>query len=121
MDELSRAQRQHVESVPNVPTAFSASADDIDARILNVVKKLLKGSSVHEPRDIYVGNLPAGINEYNLKTAFNRFGNVRQVKIMKHPDGTPKGYAFVVFHDSFAAKEAVKSGQSISILGQIVK
>jgi RNA recognition motif-containing protein len=60
---------------------------------------------------IYVGNLPYGVTEAELKEEFGRFGAIREVRIIKdRGTGLSKGFGFIEFErvgDAGAAIEAM--------------
>ncbi len=59
--------------------------------------------------NIYVGNLPYGATEDELKTAFAAFGEVSSVNlIMDKFSGQSKGFAFVEMADNASADAAIK-------------
>ncbi|HPD46193.1 MAG TPA: RNA-binding protein [Anaerohalosphaeraceae bacterium] len=58
--------------------------------------------------DIYVGNLPFDVTESQLQAAFEAYGQVRFVRIMKDRfSGNPLGFAFVSMPDDNEATRAV--------------
>lgn len=58
--------------------------------------------------NIYVGNLPFTISEDELREAFEAFGTVDSVAIIKDKDtGQSRGFAFVEMSDSREAKSAI--------------
>lgn len=75
--------------------------------IINMVlKKRRISGSIHN--QIYVGNLPYRVNEYDLKKFFEKFGQVIDARVVKHnKTGRSKGYAFVTFSDAKMAKRAL--------------
>lgn len=63
---------------------------------------------IGEQVQIYVGNLPYRINEYDLKNYFSQYGEITHVRIVKNSrTGRSKGYAFVSFITPKEAKKAL--------------
>lgn len=59
--------------------------------------------------NIYVGNLSQQTTEEDLKTAFEAFGKVASVNIIKEKfSGTSRGFGFVEIEDKASAKEAIE-------------
>ncbi len=59
--------------------------------------------------NIYVGNLAYGVQEDNLKTTFEEFGEVSSVRIISDKfTGRSKGFGFVEMEDSAAANQAIE-------------
>lgn len=58
--------------------------------------------------NIYVGNLPFGITEAELQTAFAAHGAVTQVKVITDQNtGRSRGFAFVEMDDDAEAQAAI--------------
>lgn len=64
---------------------------------------------------IYVGNLPYRISEFELKSSFSKYGRVMEVRIVKNSKtGRSRGYGFVTFKDNNEANNALAAnGQSL--------
>jgi RNA recognition motif-containing protein len=72
--------------------------------------------------NIYVGNLPYGISEDELKNAFAKFGSVTSVKIiMDKMTGRSKGFAFVEMANSSEGNQAIKSLNETELSGRSIK
>ena len=56
---------------------------------------------------LYVGMLAPYTSDDELIEVFGRFGNVKEIHIMRNSDGTTKGWGFVKFHKRDAANEAI--------------
>jgi RNA recognition motif-containing protein len=58
--------------------------------------------------NIYAGNLSQGVTEDDLKTAFEIYGKVETVNIIKDKDtGRSKGFGFVEMPDDTEARSAI--------------
>ena len=59
--------------------------------------------------NIYVGNLSYGVTEEDLKEAFESFGEVETVKIIKDRySGESKGFGFIEMPDKNEAQSAIE-------------
>ena len=59
--------------------------------------------------NLYVGNLPYGISETELKNLFTPFGEVKSVKIIKdNYSNQSKGFGFVEMENSSEGQAAIK-------------
>lgn len=68
-------------------------------------KKSSKGSSRVDPGVIYVGHLPRGLFEPQLKSYFEQFGKVLRLRLSRSKKtGGSKGYAFVEYDCDEVAK-----------------
>jgi len=72
--------------------------------------------------NIYVGNLPYGITEDDLKEAFASFGEVETVKIIKDRySGESKGFGFVEMPDRAGAEAAIDGLDGTELKGRTIK
>ena len=72
--------------------------------------------------DIYVGNLPYDTEESILRSAFEEFGTVDNVKIIiDHETGRSKGFAFVSMSDQEQAKKAIAELDGAEVNGRTIK
>lgn len=72
--------------------------------------------------NIYVGNLPYGITEDDLKTAFEAFGDVTSANVITDKfTGQSKGFGFVEMSDNSAADSAIKSLNDSEMGGRKIK
>lgn len=61
-------------------------------------------------KNIYVGNLDYGVNEDQLRTAFEAFGQVEKVTLIRDRDtGQPRGFGFVEMAGDAEADKAIQS------------
>ena len=66
--------------------------------------------------NIYVGNLSYGVDENQLKSLFEQYGEVSSVKIINDKfTGRSKGFGFVEMDDDNSGRQAIEemNGQSI--------
>ncbi|KAM7480507.1 hypothetical protein LguiA_028720 [Lonicera macranthoides] len=59
--------------------------------------------------NLYVKNLHVSIDDIKLEEIFSAFGRVTSVKVMRHNNGTSKGFGFVSISSPEAAKKAMDS------------
>jgi RNA recognition motif-containing protein len=72
--------------------------------------------------NIYVGNLSHEVTEEDLKGAFEAFGEVETVKIIKDYDtGRSKGFGFVEMSDNDTARSAIDGLNDKELKGRAVK
>jgi len=73
--------------------------------------------------NIYVGNLPLEVTEYELRQVFTIFGEVTSVKIMNNKyigSGQPWGYGYVQMASMVEGQAAVIGLQEKSLRGQVI-
>jgi RNA recognition motif-containing protein len=71
---------------------------------------------------LYVGNLSFNTNEETLQSAFSRFGEVSEVKIvMDRETGRSRGFAFVSMADSNGAKSAIAQMDGTMVDGRALR
>lgn len=95
--------------------AAQAKKDSEEEAALVVSKKSKKAASLvkkvaHESSNvIYLGHIPHGFYEKEMRVFFKQFGEVKKIKLFKsEKSGASKGYAFVEF-DSEDTAEVVAS------------
>ena len=71
--------------------------------------------------NIYVGNLSYDATEDDLREAFEEFGKVSSVAIIKDREtGRPRGFAFVEMPDGQEAKAAIEALNLKEIVGRSI-
>ncbi len=61
-------------------------------------------------KNIYVGNLDYGVNEDQLRAAFEAFGQVDKVTMIRDRDtGQPRGFGFVEMTSDAEAEKAIQA------------
>ena len=92
--------------------------------ILRIAKKR-GGKEQHYPENeqLYVGNLSYQVSNHQLKQLFSRYGEVETVRIIKHTKtGRSKGFAFVTYTNTKAAKKALgANGQDLRGRAMVVR
>ena len=69
--------------------------------------------------NIYVGNLSFDVKEENLQTAFEAFGKVNSVTIVRDKySGQPRGFGFVEMSDHNEALTAIANLNGKELLGR---
>jgi RNA recognition motif-containing protein len=58
---------------------------------------------------LFIGMLPKTVNEQDLHNMFISYGELREVHIIRGPEGSPKGCAFVKFVGRDAAIAAIEN------------
>lgn len=72
--------------------------------------------------NIYVGNLSYEVTEEDLQKAFEAFGQVESVKIIKdNYTGKSKGFGFVEMSDNADAQSAIDALNDKEIKGRSIK
>lgn len=72
--------------------------------------------------NIYVGNLPYGITDEDLKTTFSEFGEVSSVNIIKdRMTGNSKGFGFVEMENDEEGQKAIEEINGKELQGRSLK
>lgn len=72
--------------------------------------------------NIYVGNLPYGVSEDDLKGAFAEFGEVSSVNIITDKfSGQSKGFGFVEMSNDSEADEAMRALNESDLKGRNIR
>ncbi len=72
--------------------------------------------------NVYVGNLPYGMTDDELRALFQEFGEVSRAQIViDKPTGRSKGFGFVEMPDNAQAEESIKSLNDKMVKGRNIK
>ena len=72
--------------------------------------------------NIYVGNLPFDVTEEHLKQAFEAFGSVESVKIIKDKyTNRSKGFGFIEMSNNSEAQAAIEGMNDKELKGRTIK
>ena len=73
-------------------------------------------------KNIYVGNLPHGTTEEELRSLFGKHGRVERVSILHdHATGRSRGFGFVEMPDDVEAERAIRALNGATLGGQALK
>ncbi|VDN06375.1 unnamed protein product [Thelazia callipaeda] len=67
------------------------------------------------PHRIFVGGFPATTTELDLRLFFEKFGHVREAKVIRSSEGTSKGYGFITFDSEEEAKAVMQINSVTSV------
>lgn len=76
-------------------------------KAINFLQVRFAETQVEKENKLFVGMLPKTFNEHELRQLFQPFGELKEVHIIRGPEGSPKGCAFVKFVDRDAAMSAI--------------
>ena len=72
--------------------------------------------------NIYVGNLPYGVTEDDLKEAFSEHGEVESVNLITDKfSGQSKGFGFIEMSNNSEADKAIKALNESELKGRNIK
>ncbi len=72
--------------------------------------------------NIYVGNLSHDVTEEDLRQAFESFGQVESVNIIKDRfSGESRGFGFVEMPSRDEAQTAIKEGEGMELKGRVIR
>lgn len=63
------------------------------------------------PHRVFVGGFPAATSESELRTLFEKFGHVREAKVIRSGEGASKGYGFITFDSEEEAKLVMEKAE----------
>jgi RNA recognition motif-containing protein len=73
-------------------------------------------------KKIYIGNLPFSSTEDELRTVFERHGDVASVNVITDREtGRPRGFAFVEMDDASAADDAIRALDGSELGGRSIR
>jgi len=95
-------QQQHVRKLAKVPTPPPVGPID--------------------ENKIFVGGLPKGITEDEMRVHFQQFGEIREIDIKKEQEtGTSRGFGFVIYEEKTSAKGALDMYDQHELKGKWVE
>jgi RNA recognition motif-containing protein len=73
-------------------------------------------------KEIYVGNLPYGVSEDDLRSHFGSFGDIISLKLISDKfTGQSKGFGFIEFSSKDEAEAAVKATNGQDFQGRSIR
>ena len=93
----------HLDSNDNVESHLGR-VDVLNSNNLTVYND---DSDVSQEAKLFVGMLPKTVGEEQLRNMFSKFGIIKEVHIIRGPDGNSKGCAFIRFVDYEGASLAI--------------
>ena len=118
-----KAEKKGKKTISSKPKAVSVKSKDIvkKPKMSNRFNKLrlTKGSS---SGIIYIGHLPQGFTEEELKGFFKQFGQISKIRVSRSKKtGRSKGYAFLQFKDKEVAEIAAKTMDGYLMFGKKIE
>eukprot|EP00795_Rhopilema_esculentum_P014457 gene14457-5519_t len=82
----------------------------------------LPSAEASESGVIYIGHIPHGFYEDEMRKFFSQFGTIKRLRLSRSKNtGTSKGYAFVEFEYEDVAKIAVEAMNNYMMFGRLIK
>lgn len=118
-DRLARAQPRSSLASVKLPN----SKDDAVVRArLDKLRKNKSSASNTKPGVLYIGRLPKGFFEKQLKSYFTQFGQVTRLRVSRNKKtGASKHYAFIEFADRDVAKIVQETMHNYLIDGRLLQ
>lgn len=66
-----------------------------------------------EKKELFVSNLPFSMDQDNIHSHFEKYGEISNIKVLTRPDGKPKGIAFILFENHKDAKKALAENGTV--------
>jgi splicing factor U2AF subunit len=73
------------------------------------------GGGGPNPNRIYIGQIPPALTEVQLHELVSAFGAIRKLDVPKHPEGGPRGYAFVEYADPSVTDTAIAALDGLAV------
>ena len=130
--KLKKVTNSHSDTTLPVAPIQPADEETKRTKRSNRSKKLAKRESVRRKRDledvvtrsgiIYLGHIPHGFFEQEMRHYFSQFGRVQSVRLSRsHRTGRSRGYAFVKFRCDEVAKVAAETMNNYLMYNRLVK
>lgn len=113
-DKVKEAGLEEGQAVPSVP------------RLSKADKKLLKKKEAEEenekPGVVYVGRIPHGFYEYEMREYFKQFGTILKLRLSRNrKTGASRHYAFIQFESLTVADIVARTMDNYLLFGHILK
>lgn len=106
--DLSSSTTDSMSTTPKQPklvmTLDSATTEKLTKKLEEKKKDPLKIKHGDPTGVVYIGHLPFGFHETQLKTFFTQFGLVTRLRLSRNKQGKSRHYAFVEFRDAIVAQ-----------------
>ncbi|KAL8366009.1 hypothetical protein RB595_004678 [Gaeumannomyces hyphopodioides] len=91
-------------------------------KVSNKTKKSIEASAGDGPGVIYIGHIPYGFFEHEIRQYLTQFGTITNLRVSRNKKtGASKGYAFVEFADASTAAIVAKTMDAYLLFGRILK
>ncbi|KAL1965110.1 hypothetical protein VTN77DRAFT_6023 [Rasamsonia byssochlamydoides] len=104
---------------PNQPVPRIPDSKKTKRKIL---KKQKKNDEDEEPGTVYIGRIPHGFYEHQMRAYFSQFGDITRLRLSRNRvTGRSKHYAFVEFASKSVAKIVAETMNNYLLYGHILK
>ncbi|KAH8697268.1 hypothetical protein BGW36DRAFT_461286 [Talaromyces proteolyticus] len=87
-----------------------------------IQKKLKNNEEPEEPGTVYVGRIPHGFYEHQMRAYFSQFGDITRLRLSRNRvTGRSKHYAFIEFASATVAKIVAETMNNYLMYGHILK
>ncbi|QGA13565.1 hypothetical protein EYB26_001215 [Talaromyces marneffei] len=101
-------------AVPRIPDSKKAKR--------KIQKKLKENDQPDEPGTVYVGRIPHGFYEHQMRAYFSQFGEITRLRLSRNRvTGRSKHYAFIEFASSVVARIVAETMNNYLMYGHILK
>lgn len=107
-----------------VPTSQAAAPTKVTAAPVSKTpsSKATTGTSSNKHGYVYIGHLPHGFYEEEVRGYFSQFGKVLKVRMSRSKKtGTHRGYGFVEFQDEDVARIAAETMNNYLMFNKVLK
>jgi nucleolar protein 15 len=94
----------------------------LDKKSKKKLRKAAKSGSDEKPGVIYVGRIPHGFYENEMRAYFKQFGNILKLRLSRNKStGASKHYAWIQFESSVVADIVAKTMDNYLMFGHLLK
>lgn len=113
-DAVKESGLKEGRDVPKVPTLTN--------RNKKVMKRAAESDGPEKPGVVYVGHIPHGFYEHEMRQYFEQFGTILQLRLSRNrKTGASKHYAFVQFASDIVADIVAKTMDNYLLFNHILK
>jgi len=108
--KVNKATETKMREVAAKSSSSSATTRPRNSRARPGTERGVDAAAAAASKIIYLGHIPEGFYEVQMKRYFSQYGKVKQVKLFRSPKtNRPKGYAFIEFFEQGVAEVAAES------------
>jgi len=117
-EDATKNGLEETQIVPTLPTGAPAMSKKQQKKL----KQLAESGTTEEPGVVYIGRLPHGFYEHEMKAYFSQFGTILRLRLSRNKKtGASKHFAFIEFESATVAEIVAKTMDNYLMFNHILK
>lgn len=89
--------------------------------VVDTLRRYIADSMQANESGAFISNLSPSVSDADVRAAFSVYGEVRDVRLLRHPSGEVKGSGFIEFRETDALIDAVIDREGVTVHGRPVR